>query len=51
VSNPNLIWKYRLHQGYDHGYFFVQTFIEDHFLFHKKCWADQTSSSDTIWTF
>ncbi len=24
----------RRHKGYDHGYFFVQTFIEDHLRFH-----------------
>lgn len=24
----------RLHQGYDHGYFFIQSFIDDHLQFH-----------------
>ncbi len=24
----------RRHEGYDHGYFFIQTFIEDHLRFH-----------------
>ena len=24
----------RRHQGYDHGYFFIQTFMEDHLRFH-----------------
>ena len=26
----------RLHSGYDHGYFFIQTFIEDHLNHHAK---------------
>ena len=25
---------YRTHEGYDHGYFFIQTFIEDHLRHH-----------------
>ncbi|WP_410468773.1 alpha/beta hydrolase-fold protein, partial [Acinetobacter haemolyticus] len=24
----------RLHQGYDHGYYFIQSFIDDHLQFH-----------------
>ncbi|PZP86729.1 MAG: S-formylglutathione hydrolase, partial [Azospirillum brasilense] len=24
----------RLHEGYDHGYFFVQSFIDDHLRHH-----------------
>jgi len=26
----------RRHEGYDHGYYFIQTFIEDHLRFHKR---------------
>jgi len=26
----------RLHEGYDHGYFFVSTFIEEHIRFHAQ---------------
>ncbi|MES2205481.1 MAG: S-formylglutathione hydrolase [Pseudomonadota bacterium] len=26
----------RQHEGYDHGYYFISTFIEDHILFHAK---------------
>ena len=26
--------EYRLQQGYDHSYWFISTFIEDHFKFH-----------------
>ncbi len=26
----------RKHEGYDHGYYFISTFIEDHILFHAK---------------
>lgn len=27
-------YTYRTHEGYDHGYFFIQTFIEDHLKHH-----------------
>lgn len=27
---------YRTHEGYDHGYFFIQTFIDDHLHHHAK---------------
>lgn len=26
----------RLHEGYDHGYYFISTFIEDHIAFHRR---------------
>ena len=26
----------RRHEGYDHGYFFIQTFMEDHLRFHAR---------------
>ena len=26
----------RYHAGYDHSYYFIATFIEDHLLFHAK---------------
>lgn len=26
----------RRHEGYDHGYFFIQTFVEDHLRFHAS---------------
>ncbi|MFZ3290349.1 MAG: S-formylglutathione hydrolase [Telluria sp.] len=26
----------RLHQGYDHGYYFISTFVEQHIAFHLK---------------
>lgn len=28
--------KVRRHEGYDHSYFFISTFIEEHFAFHAK---------------
>jgi len=27
----------RRHEGYDHGYYFISTFIEEHLHFHKRC--------------
>jgi S-formylglutathione hydrolase len=26
----------RRHEGYDHGYYFISTFIEDHIAFHHR---------------
>lgn len=26
----------RMHPGYDHSYFFIQSFIADHLAFHAK---------------
>ena len=26
----------RMHTGYDHGYFFIQTFMADHMAWHAK---------------
>ena len=26
----------RRHEGYDHGYYFIQTFVEDHLRFHRR---------------
>jgi S-formylglutathione hydrolase len=31
----------RRHAGYDHGYYFISTFIEDHIRFHAECLAGQ----------
>jgi len=28
--------EYREENGYDHGYYFIMTFIEEHFKYHKK---------------
>lgn len=28
--------EYRTHEGYDHGYFFIQSFIDDHLHHHAK---------------
>ena len=26
----------RMHSGYDHSYYFISTFVEDHILFHHS---------------
>jgi S-formylglutathione hydrolase len=31
--------EHREHEGYDHGYYFIMTFLEDHFKHHKKEFA------------
>jgi S-formylglutathione hydrolase len=31
----------RRHAGYDHGYYFVSTFVEDHILFHSRQLSSQ----------
>lgn len=28
--------EYKLREGYDHSYFFISTFVQEHFAFHKK---------------
>ncbi|KAL7075734.1 hypothetical protein ACQ4LE_004941 [Meloidogyne hapla] len=40
VSNPNIVWKYNLRENYDHGFYFISTFIEEHFIFHVKFWGN-----------
>ncbi len=32
---------YQLHDGYDHSFYFINTFIEDHIRFHGKSLMDQ----------
>nr|CAD2133474.1 unnamed protein product [Meloidogyne enterolobii] len=41
VSNPNIVWNYQLRENYDHGYYFISTFIEEHFSFHTKFWGKE----------
>ena len=31
----------RMHEGYDHSYFFIASFIEEHLTFHAQQFADQ----------
>ena len=31
---------YQLHQGYDHSYFFIASFIEEHLIFHAEHFAN-----------
>lgn len=33
-TESGLPLKLRIHEGYDHGYYFISTFIEDHLRFH-----------------
>jgi len=35
-TNPKVKLNFRIHNGYDHGYYFISTFIEDHFKYHAK---------------
>jgi S-formylglutathione hydrolase len=35
-SKSGLPLQLRMHDGYDHGYYFIATFIEDHLRFHKE---------------
>ena len=32
-ANVNL--KFRQHEGYDHGYYFISTFMSDHLIWHR----------------
>jgi S-formylglutathione hydrolase len=32
--------RLRRHPGYDHGYYFVSSFVEDHIVFHRRALAE-----------
>jgi S-formylglutathione hydrolase len=36
AEENNLVVDYKKVEGYDHSYFFIATFLEDHFAFHMK---------------
>ena len=36
AQERKLSFEYRLQQGYDHSYFFVSSFIEEHLSFHAQ---------------
>jgi S-formylglutathione hydrolase len=36
----------RMHAGYDHSYWFVQSFIEDHLRHHARALAHNTAAPD-----
>lgn len=36
ATAQNYPLNYRLHAGYDHSYYFIASFIEDHLLFHAQ---------------
>uniref|UniRef100_A0A915EQU9 S-formylglutathione hydrolase n=1 Tax=Ditylenchus dipsaci TaxID=166011 RepID=A0A915EQU9_9BILA len=40
VNNANIDYDFRLRPGYDHGYYYIATFIEQHFEFHSKLWKN-----------
>ena len=35
-KNVNVKVNFRQHEGYDHGYYFISTFIADHIEHHAK---------------
>ncbi len=35
-KDSGLPLELRIHEGYDHGYYFISTFIEDHLTFHHE---------------
>lgn len=38
VKNDSLNIDFRGRDGYDHSYFYISTFIEEHFDFHLAAW-------------
>ena len=40
IKNSLLDFNYLLRNGYDHGYYYIQTFIEEHFEHHIKQWEN-----------
>ncbi|VDK82404.1 unnamed protein product [Litomosoides sigmodontis] len=43
VNNDKVQIEIRYQEGYDHSYFFVASFIEDHFAFHHEILSKQVS--------
>jgi S-formylglutathione hydrolase len=39
-SQANQPLTLRFHEGYDHGYYFISTFTEDHVAFHHRALGD-----------
>jgi S-formylglutathione hydrolase len=37
-------FELRMHAGYDHGYWFIQTFMEDHLRWHARQLHDEAAS-------
>ncbi|KAJ1499971.1 hypothetical protein HMI54_011227, partial [Coelomomyces lativittatus] len=35
-KNPHIQLTYTPRQGYDHGYYYISTFIEEHLQWHAK---------------
>jgi S-formylglutathione hydrolase len=40
AAESGLALELRIHAGYDHGYYFISTFIEDHLRFHAEQLGD-----------
>ena len=38
--------EYRHHEGYDHGYYFISTFMDDHIRHHARSLNTRTTSAD-----
>jgi S-formylglutathione hydrolase FrmB len=36
ICSPGVPLTLRMHEGYDHSYFFISTFIEDHLRRHAR---------------
>ena len=36
AQENNQVVHYKKVEGYDHSYFFIATFLEDHFAFHME---------------
>ena len=36
TARPNDPLQLRRHEGYDHGYYFISTFMQDHLVHHAK---------------
>ncbi|VDO83382.1 unnamed protein product, partial [Onchocerca flexuosa] len=45
VKNNNVQIEIRYQEGYDHSYFFIASFIEEHFAFHYEILSKQNAES------
>lgn len=47
-SHPVIVADIKIRQGYDHGYFFIQSFISDHFEHHYSYVIEQDQENEDL---
>ncbi|KAI6226539.1 S-formylglutathione hydrolase [Aphelenchoides fujianensis] len=42
AKNENLVVDFRKREKFDHSYFYIATFLEEHFNFHTNVWSEKS---------